>query len=93
MKFNPITSQLFTDKGLLIKKIECPFKVKWNDLEKNKSTNDFRTCNNCDNVVLDTKYLSDLDLLNKIKENENTCFKVNLNQDNLKIIHNDFLEI
>lgn len=86
MKFNPLTKEVFTDKGEFIKKLDCPFKMKWDDLNDTDST--FRKCSNCDRSIVDTKHLSDNQLLEIIKQDSHTCLKVDLNQHNVNLITN-----
>lgn len=86
MKYNPITKEVFSDEGQLIKKLDCPFRVKWEDLNDHHST--FRKCLNCDRSILDTKYLSEEELIETMNKDPNTCLKLDFNQDNVKIITN-----
>lgn len=90
MKFNPITKEVYTDKDQFVKKLNCPFKMKWDDLEQTNST--FRKCSNCESLIINTKYYTDNELLEIIKQKPNTCFKVDLNQHNVKLISNGILE-
>jgi hypothetical protein len=83
MVLNPITNELFSDSGILIKKLECPYKIEWKDLEViNKAS---RNCSVCDHQILDTAFFTDDALLEVVSNNPATCFKVNVNQENLKI--------
>jgi hypothetical protein len=83
MKFNPITKDIYTDNGKFIKTMNCPFKISWNRLEK--ITSNARKCLNCNHIVLDTKNVSDSELLKIVKENPKTCLKIDLNQKNIII--------
>lgn len=90
MKFDPITKEIYTDKGEFVKRMNCPFKVIWDDLEEiNRST--LRKCSNCNRTIIDTEYLSDEGLLKMIGQNPDTCLKIDLNQHNIKLISNGFL--
>jgi hypothetical protein len=85
LKFNPLTKEVFTDKDEFIKKLDCPFKMKWDDLKDTDST--FRKCSNCDRLIVDTKILSDDQLLETIKQGPHTCFKIDLNQHNVTLTY------
>jgi hypothetical protein len=84
MKFNPLTKEIFTDNDEFIKKLFCPLKLSWSSLQAKSETT--RTCVHCHHTVLDTKFVTDEALLNVVRENPNTCLKVNLEQHNIKII-------
>lgn len=83
MKFNPITNELFTDKGQYVKRLYCPYKVEWADMEKTSLS--ARKCSICKHDIIDTAFLTDEDLLKTVETNKNTCFKLNFYQHNLTI--------
>jgi hypothetical protein len=83
MRFNPINKNIYTDEGIFIKKMNCPFQVDWNDLAP--SNDNWRKCNHCDHVIIDTNALRDVELLAMVAQNPYTCIKIDLNQDNIKI--------
>ncbi len=83
MKFDPITNELFTDKEQFVKRLYCPFKVEWADMEKTSLR--ARNCGICNHDIIDTAFLTDEDLLKTVQTNKNTCFKLNLNQNNLTL--------
>mgnify|MGYP000013992793 CR=1 FL=1 len=84
MILNPITNELFSDSGILIKKLECPYKIAWKDLEVINKVS--RNCSVCDHLILDTAFFNDEELLELVNTNPATCFKININQENLKIL-------
>lgn len=84
MILNPITNELFSDSGILIKKLECPYKIAWKDLEVINKVS--RNCSVCDHLILDTAFFNDEELLELVNKNPATCFKININQENLKIM-------
>jgi len=90
MKFDPITKDIYTDKDEFVKRMNCPYKLNWDNLEATNST--LRKCANCDHLIVDTEILTDDDLLNMVRQNPDTCLKIDLNQNNLKIISNANLE-
>ena len=88
MIFNTITNQLFTDEMLFIKKLECPFKIKWEELEITTKEG-VRNCNQCVHEIVDTRFLSDEKILSIIMQNPKACFKINLRQRNLRVVKNE----
>jgi hypothetical protein len=90
MKFNPISKDIYTDKDEFVKRMNCPYKMSWDKLEVTNST--LRKCSNCNNLILDTEFLTDNELLKIVRQNPNTCFKIDLNQENINLISNGILE-
>jgi len=86
MMFNPQTLELFTDSGKLIKKLNCPFSMDWRDMEMAEDNDRARMCDRCTTPILDTAKYKDSELLKILVDKPNTCLKVDLNQDNIKII-------
>lgn len=84
MKFDPIRNEVYTDNDVFVKKLYCPYKMNWDKLERSNSTN--RKCSNCDNVIVDTMHLSDDDILKMVKQNPESCLKIDLNQSNMEVI-------
>ena len=89
MKFNPITKEIYTDKDEFVKRMNCPYKINWDNLEDTNSTS--RKCENCDHLILDTVFLTDYNLLNVVRDNPNICLKIDLNQHNIKVVSNGLL--
>jgi hypothetical protein len=89
MKFDPIKKEVYTDNGEFVKQMNCPYKLNWDNLEATSKT--FRKCANCDHLIINTEYLSDDELLSMVKENPDTCLKIDLDQHNIEIISNGIL--
>jgi hypothetical protein len=89
MKFDPLTKDVYTDKDEFLKTINCPYKMTWDKLEAINSTS--RKCANCDYLIVDTEVLTDDDLLKIVRQNPDTCLKIDLNQHNIKILSNGIL--
>ena len=87
MKFNPLTKEVYTDQGEFIKKMDCPFEIDWDKLTIGASPQS-RNCAQCKQPIIDTAYLSDEELLNKLQQDPHTCIKIDLNQANLKLSTN-----
>jgi hypothetical protein len=88
MKFDPLTKKVYSDKDEFVKTMNCPYKMSWDQLEVTNSS--FRKCSNCDHLIVDTEGLSDDQLLKIVRQNPETCLKIDLNQQNVKIISNGF---
>ncbi len=88
MKFDPLTKKVYTDKDEFVKAMNCPYKMSWDQLEVTNSS--FRKCSNCDHLIVDTEGLSDDQLLKIVRQKPETCLKIDLNQQNVKIISNGF---
>lgn len=85
MKINPSNKELYTDSGAFLKRLHCPISVMWNDMKENGSN--IRMCSGCEKTIHDTEHLSDAELEHLLANDSQACLKVNLNQNNVKIIH------
>jgi len=52
-----------------------------------KNGMDTRICFECNKTIHDTASLNDTDLVRLINNDPQACLRVNLNQENIKIIH------
>jgi len=86
MRFDPVTKEIYTDKNEFVKRMNCPYKMNWDNLEDTNST--LRKCTNCNHLIVDTEFLTDDDLLVMVRNNPNTCLKIDLNQRNVLILSN-----
>ena len=87
MKFDPIRKEVFTNNDEFVKKMDCPYNMNWDNLEITSSTN--RNCNNCDQTIIDTSYISDNEILKMVTQNPKTCLRIDLNQNNITIVYKD----
>ena len=85
MKFNPITNELLTDNGKLLKKLHCPLAKQWEIM--NQATPTYKVCNTCSKAVYDTALLSEDSIQELINNDSHACLKVDLNQENLTITY------
>jgi hypothetical protein len=76
MKYNPDTKELYTNKGILIKKMQCPKVVYWEDMLPGKNDLE-RICSGCNKSVMDVEFLSDDEVLFLLNKRPETCIKVN----------------
>jgi hypothetical protein len=75
MKYNPTTKEIFTNEGQFIKKMSCPKKVEWENMEKGE--NDLkRMCKICNKSVIDTEFLSDDEVLFLVEKDANSCLRI-----------------
>jgi hypothetical protein len=89
MKFNPITNTLYNNDGKLIKKMYCPYvDLKWDDLESIDNSMD-RFCSICENSVIETKDFTDDVLYELLQKKPDTCLKIDINQENIRIVNHD----
>lgn len=84
MKFNPVSKKIFTNQGDLIKKLDCPYRMNWKKMEEMDESK--RLCGKCDRTIIDTEKFSDEELLAMVKNDPNTCLKIDLNQDNVRLL-------
>lgn len=86
MKFDPLTKDVFTDKDEFVKTMHCPYNMSWDDLQYANST--MRNCSTCQKFIVDTEHMADEELLMMVRQHPETCLKIDLNQNNVKIISN-----
>lgn len=87
MKFNPNTRQLFTNAGVLIKKLHCPRGVKWSDLHHSDPIQKY--CVFCERNIIDTKSLDDESVLTIAIQDAEVCLKLDINNSNIRIINHN----
>ena len=83
MEIDPLNKRLYTSKGVLIKELFCPLKVgpSSTHLESDGSW----SCTKCQRQLVDTSAISEEELLDLVAKEPDTCLRVDLNQENLKI--------
>lgn len=86
MLLNPITRKLYTDSGEFIKEIKCPLNMQWDQMGSSSISNS-RLCKQCNHEVIDSLNLNETELLEMVKQNEKTCLKVDLNQENIRVAY------
>jgi len=82
--FNPIKKQLLTEDGKLLKKLNCPFSINWEDLKKTKPQEN-RECHLCSKQIVNSSSVTTEELMTKIKLNPDICLKVDLEQNNIRV--------
>ncbi len=84
MKFNPITKTLLTDQSEFIKKLHCPYNVKWHTLLPSEFKN-HRFCDICVKDITNVSFMSDEEVKNAVKNNPEICLCVNLDAKNIRV--------
>lgn len=87
MKFNPTTKQLFTNEGVLIKKLHCPYEVKWDSLGTVASRQ--RYCGFCDKNIIDIVHLDDKAVLAIVAQDPSACLKLDIRDPNIRVVNHN----
>jgi len=85
MKYFLSTRSLYTDQGELIKRLECPKRKRWVDLNEAGDAA-YRTCDQCDRAVYDTAEFSERELLQLLERDRGACLKVSAYQENVEVV-------
>jgi len=85
MIFKLTTKELYSDKGVFIKKLHCPYRIKWQDLNDLKHTN-HKTCDSCNKTIYNTVEMNDQQIVELVAGDSKACLKISLNQNNIKTI-------
>lgn len=73
---------------MLIKGLHCPYLQSWVNLDQAKDPTS-RQCKICLHPVIDTSQKTEDQILAIVKSNPHACLKVDLEQNNIIIIHKD----
>ena len=85
MKFNPIKRILYTDKGEVIRKLGCPYKVSFSE-PVSDAPNAGNICTICNGEIVETDGYDEASLL-VLSQNINLCFKVDAYQHNVHVVY------
>lgn len=88
MRVNPLSKRLYTDEGVLIKQLHCPYRVSWDALVPTDETA-VRRCQKCEKPITDTAGLTDHAVVAIVRADPSACLKVSLDQANLRVVHHD----
>ena len=88
MKFNPLTKRLYTDEGVLIKQLHCPYRMAWGTLAPTDVAS-VRRCGKCERTIADTAGMADETVLAILRTDPSACLKVSFDQDNLRVVNQD----
>ena len=85
MRFNPVKRILYTDKGEVIKKLDCPYKVTLSEAMLDSPIAD-NVCDICNGEIVDTSSMNEEQLLT-LSKHSNVCFKIDPAQRNVNIVY------
>lgn len=86
MIFKLATKELFSDDGSFIKKLHCPYYMKWQKMNDIDGTSD-KMCSVCDKTIFDTEKMNDEQVVNLVNKNPDTCLKVDIKQKNISVVN------
>jgi hypothetical protein len=86
MKFNPITRRLYTNQGIHIKTLHCPYSQRWDALRQVEG-HKTRKCDLCAKDIVDTRGLADESVLTLVARDASACLKVDVSQDNIRVVN------
>ena len=88
MKFNPITNELFTNDDRFIKKLSCPYMMRWLSLVPlaEGSVERARQCQNCQRPVLDTAQYTEAEILARQQQQPDLCLKIDVEGDQVLLV-------
>jgi hypothetical protein len=76
--FDVRLKMLMTSNGDDIKKIECPVKMSWQQLEHNHHEGPY--CSRCDRSILDTTHLSEQEIVEHVLASPAGCLAVDMDR-------------
>ena len=85
MIFKFATKEIFSDKGTFIKKLHCPYHVKWQNLDDFKQSA-HKACNICNKTIYNTASMNDQQIADLVAKDSQACLKISLNQINVKTV-------
>lgn len=88
MKLNPIAKRLYTDEGVLIKQLHCPYRMAWDALVPMGEAA-VRRCQKCERPIADTAGMTDEAVLAILRTDPSACLKVSLDQANVRVVYHD----
>lgn len=87
MKFNPIKKLLFTNDGVLIKKLHCPYGIKWDSLPSKQLG--YKSCSICDKHIFDISHMSDDQLMKFVENDPKICLKLDICDPNIRVVNHN----
>ena len=76
MRFDVSQQTLLTDSGAIIKKLDCPLNMNWEDLETSDSGDFKRYCRQCKKNVVNATHLDESEALAIVRYDPEACFHV-----------------
>lgn len=84
MKIDLNTNILSTNDNRFIKRLLCPHVVKWDEFGMVENNPAIRLCDKCKYPVVDTVGMTDEQVLKLVSDNQSTCLKVSMDQQNIE---------
>ena len=85
MIFKLATKELFSNKGAFIKKLHCPYHIKWQELDSFKSSA-HKTCSLCKKTIYNSTDMNESQVVDLVARDPEACLKIDLNQNNIKTV-------
>lgn len=86
MIFDPVTSSLYDSKGRFLKVLDCPQKMRWDDLDKTDSDG-VRSCSSCNDQVVSLQHYSDEKVRRLLKRLPTLCVRIEADWPNVIVLH------
>lgn len=86
LRFNPLSGQLFSENGTLLKTLSCPVSRTRRQLVPDGTGVDLR-CATCQTMVLNTRARSVEEIERLVKANPDVCLRVEAGQPNIRVIY------
>ena len=87
MKFNPSTKVLLSNEGVLVKKLHCPYGIKWDGLQRAQTPN--RYCDLCGKTIINIQNLTDEAVIETVKNNPLACLRVDIRNPNIRVVNHN----
>ena len=68
-------NQIIDEQGTVLKTVSCPKRILDSDLESPNASKSL--CTQCDRDVINTDYLTEAQIIARLKEDPTTCLKIN----------------
>ena len=85
MKINLGTGKLYTDSGVLLKKMFCPRGEAWERMGLD-GNDDERKCSQCQRKVTDITSKSEEEVAGILQENSSVCLHIDLERSSIRVI-------
>ncbi len=85
MIFKLSTKELFSNEGVFIKKLHCPYYIKWQELDDSKCAT-HKECSVCNKTIYNSINMNDQQIVDLVARDPEACLKISLNQNNIKTV-------
>ena len=84
MKIDPSDASLYTDSGVFLKTLRCPFGKRWENMTS--AEQGVRICDTCTRSVHDTSLMADAELTDLLQRNPQACLMDSPSQKNCTVV-------